>query len=51
MIYYSKIIDAEFEELTDEPPTPPVVKRSKLCLAINITLLLLDLRLLWVALS
>ena len=44
------IIDAEFEEL-DTPPNPPIAKRSKLCLAINITLLLLDLSLLWVALS
>lgn len=41
MIYYSKIIDADFEELTDEPLPEPKAKpeRSMFCLAVNLVLL------------
>ena len=50
MIYYSKIIDAEFKELTDEPlpvSEPKKQEGSKVCLAINLILLSFILRLLW----
>jgi len=43
MIYYSKIIDADFEELTDEPLPEPKEKRAveinKFYLAVNLILL------------
>ena len=51
MIYYSKIIDADFEELTDELlPVSELKKQegSKVCLTVNLILLSLILRLLWV---
>lgn len=51
MIYYSKIIDAEFEELKDEPlPVSELKKQegSKVWLTINLILLSLIVRLLYV---